>query len=439
MIWSIVLISLSLSIFFIYTFMLLAAAVRPHLHRVALASSCTSRNAVSMATASASAATDVVLIEPTPSRVRKLTLNRPRQLNALNEDVCATLRRAIDAWERDDAVCGVLLTGAGEKAFCAGGDVRALYDAGREGNLQPARSFFGTEYKLNYALGTYAKPIVSVVDGITMGGGGGVSMHGRYVVATERTLFAMPETALGLFPDVGAARFLTRRPGIAMGAWLALTGARIKAPELIALGLATHVVRSDALPALEARLRGVAADWNDDGVGADAAIRAALEEFSGDADLAKLSDDSALHCASAIEACFSKSSVEDVIGELERVAASTNIPREATWARTSLQQIASAAPISLKVTLRHMRDSVGLSLHDVLTMDYRLACHFTRGSTFYEGVRAILVDKDRSPRFEPSSLADVSDEDVDAYFQRPEDGDIDLDETRQPGFFEGRL
>lgn len=337
----------------------------------------------------------------------------------------------------------MVVTGAGEKAFCAGGDVRSLYDAGKAGDYSVGSDFFNAEYTLDYLIGTYTKPICSIVDGITMGGGVGVSMHGRYVVATERTLFAMPEAALGLFPDVGASHFLTKTrasaqsppSSVAMAVYLGLTGARLKGAELKRLGLATHFVPAASVPDLIGRLKSVIATGTDVDE-ADRKINDVLREFEHGVDDA-IPEESVLHCGDAIERCFSKASVEAIVSELTASTAAAG--REGDWARASLKAIEGAAPVSLKVTLQQMIRAKSLPLNKVFQMDYRMATQFVRGKTFYEGVRSILVDKDRNPKWEPSTLAEVSDADVERYFKEPEGGDIDIDETRLPGFFSGKL
>ena len=329
-----------------------------------------------------------------------------------------------------------MMIGAGEKAFCAGGDVRSLYDAGIMGDVSLASNFFKKEYALDYLISTYRKPIISIIDGITMGGGVGISMHGRYVIATDKTMFAMPETALGLFPDVGASHFLTRAKlhssdrSIALALYLGLTGKRLKGPELKQIGLATHIVKSESVPMLIQDLKAILCRQGEriDDMICEAISMYSCHDMSSE-------EDGILRHSGAIERCFRYSTIEEIVNELELVTAQPGKSEDAEWARSSLSALKAAAPISLKVTLQQMLRACGLSRHEIFRMDYRIASRFVRGKSFYEGVRSILVDKDRSPKWDPATLEEVSDEDVKEYFAVPDGGDLDLDETRQEDFF----
>ncbi|XP_075612294.1 3-hydroxyisobutyryl-CoA hydrolase, mitochondrial isoform X5 [Balearica regulorum gibbericeps] len=291
-----------------------------------------------------------------------ITLNRPKALNALNLSMIQQIYPQIKTWEQDPETFLIIIKGTGGKAFCAGGDIRAITDAGKVGD-RLAQDFFRGEYMLNNAIGTCKKPYVALIDGITMGGGVGLSVHGRFRVATEKTLFAMPETAIGLFPDVGGGYFLPRLSG-KIGYYLALTGFRLKGRDVLKAGIATHFVDSEKLPALEK-------------------------------DLIALKSPSTENIADLLNSYHVKT-------------------------------INKMSPTSLKITLRQLREGASMSLQDVLTMEYRLSQACMRGHDFYEGVRAVLIDKDQSPKWKPAALEEVSDEFVDDCFKPLGNNDLKL-------------
>lgn len=325
-----------------------------------------------------------------------IVLNRPKALNALNLDMVLALAPQLAAWRADDSVGGILIKGAGERAFCAGGDIRALYDSGRgDGNY--ARQFYHDEYRLNAALHHLTKPYTAFLDGITMGGGVGLSVHGPFRVATENVVFAMPESGIGLFPDVGGSYFLPRLPG-EIGMYLALTGHRLRAADVLHAGVATHFVPHDELPALERALVEAA--------GADApmaATRTALDRFARDPGAAPLAEHRV-----AIDRHFAHDSLEAIA---ESLAADPG-----DWARDTLAVMRTKSPITMKVTFRQLREGRKLDFDDCMRMEYRLASRFIEGRDFYEGVRATVIDKDQKPRWDPARWEDVSDADVAAYF-----------------------
>jgi len=243
--------------------------------------------------------TDAETLIRTVGAVGRITLNRPKALNALTLGMVEAMTKALLAWRDDPAVCAVVVDGAGEKGFCAGGDIRMLHDSGKAGDGQ-AEIFWREEYKLNQLIKRYPKPYVALIDGITMGGGVGVSVHGSHRVAGDRTMMAMPETGIGFFPDVGGTHFLPRLPG-SVGMWLGLTGARLKAADTLAVGITTHFVPSDRNADLIAALE--AAELDDAGGAVEATI-AAFEADPGDAPIASHRDD--------IDRLFSGDSVEDI-------------------------------------------------------------------------------------------------------------------------------
>ena len=320
----------------------------------------------------------------------RLTLNRPQALHALTTVMCSTCITVLSDWRRDPAVQAVLIDHSGERGFCAGGDIRMLADSGADdGRL--AREFFFTEYRLNHLLFSYPKPVIAVMDGITMGGGVGLSAPARYRLATERTTFAMPETGIGLFPDVGGGWFLPRLPG-RIGLWLALTGARIKAADCLHAGLATHHVPSERLPELKAALGENPSD-----------IEALLAQFHVDPGPAPL-----LAHRAELDAAFGQGSVEAILAALEAGS---------DWARAQALALRTKSPQTLKVAFRQL--ALGLAAPDFaanMAMEYRSGARVGQRHDFLEGVRAVIVDKDNAPKWDPATLEGVGEDLLDAIF-----------------------
>ena len=320
----------------------------------------------------------------------RLTLNRPQALHALTTVMCSTCITVLSDWRRDPAVQAVLIDHSGERGFCAGGDIRMLADSGAsDGRL--ARAFFFTEYRLNNLLFSYPKPVIAVMDGITMGGGVGLSAPARYRLATERTTFAMPETGIGLFPDVGGGWFLPRLPG-RIGLWLALTGARIKAADCLHAGLATHHVPSERLPELKAALAENPSD-----------IDALLAQFHVDPGPAPL-----LAHRAELDAAFGQGSVEAILAALEAGS---------DWARAQALALRTKSPQTLKVAFRQL--ALGLAAPDFaanMAMEYRIGARVVQRHDFLEGVRAVIVDKDNAPKWDPATLEGVGEDLLDAIF-----------------------
>ena len=337
-----------------------------------------------------------------------VTLNRPKALTALNLEMIEKMDPQLKAWESDASVAAVLIKGAGEKAFCAGGDVRAVMEAARVDPTGLSDAFFREEYALNAAIAGCPTPQVSVWDGIVMGGGVGLSLHGRFRVATERASFAMPETGIGFFPDVGGSHFLSRLPA-EVGTYLALTGARIGAADLVHAGLATHFVPSDAAPGVAAAL---------DGVAGEAAVADALAALGGGA--APPAEGATLAAnAGAIERCFAAPTVEAIVGALEAEGGE--------WAAGALKALRRVSPTSLKLTLRLLRDAGDAPLSECLRREFRASQRAMRPpSDFFEGIRAALVDKDRSPKWEPDALPAVSDAAVASFLANLGDRELEL-------------
>lgn len=345
-------------------------------------------------------------------------LDRPRQLNALTLAMCESMLARLRAWASDESVAAVVLTGAGDKGFCAGGDVAEVVRHVRSG--KPDRfvygdAFFTVEYELDYLLHTYPKPLVSYSHGINMGGGVGLSVGASHRVVAAGSRIAMPEIHIGLFPDVGGGWFLPRCPG-EVGTYLGLTGARIGAGDCGYIGFGTHFVPSARLEDLVAAL--AEADLERGGA---RAVDGVIARFAGDCGPAPLA---ALR--SAIDRCFSFNSVEEILVALER--------EEGDWAAEAREILAARSPTSLKITLRQLREGRHLPYEEVVTLEYRLSQRCTAAADFYEGVRAVLIDKDQRPRWEPAAIPGVQDADVDRYFQPLGDGDLVLGRTPKDHF-----
>jgi enoyl-CoA hydratase len=316
-------------------------------------------------------------------KVGRLTLNRPKALHALTLEMVRLLTDALLAWRNDPAVALVLIDHTGERGFCAGGDIRMLAESGA-GDGAAAREFFFAEYRLNHLLFSYVKPVAAVMDGVTMGGGVGIAMPARYRIATERTVFAMPETGIGLFPDVGGGWFLPRLPG-KTGLWLATTGARVKAADCLALGLATDYVTSSQVEAVKAA---ICAD--------PAATATILAQARSDPGPAPVD----LHRAD-IDRLFSGPDMPAIVAALQADGGD--------WASAQLATLAAKSPQTLAVAFRQL--AIGASLTDFaanMTMEYRIGARVAQRHDFLEGVRAVIVDKDNQPKWDPPTLAAVT-------------------------------
>ena len=332
-----------------------------------------------------------------------ITLNRPQALNTLTHGMVRAIASALDAWELDPAIQRVVITGAGERAFCAGGDVRVLYDQGKAGAHAEQLQFWRDEYCLNYRIKTYPKPYVALIDGIVMGGGVGVSLHGSHRVAGERFVFAMPEVSIGFFPDVGASYFLPRLPG-RIGAWAAVTGGRFKAGDACALGLADSFVPRDSWAAL---LQHLTAPGDTDAIIASASAPPPPAALPGE--------------LAVIDRCFADASLEVMLSRLDIVAASGS--RFAAEAAAAMRR---NAPLSMAIALEQLRRGAALNFAETMRMEYRIVSRVCRAPDFYEGVRALIIDKDQAPSWRPADLSDLEPEAVADYFAPPPDGELDL-------------
>jgi enoyl-CoA hydratase len=318
----------------------------------------------------------------------RIVLNRPKALNALTLGMVRAMDAQLRQWARDPSVKAVAVEGAGERAFCAGGDIRALYDSGKAGDPY-AIEFYREEYVLNTLIKRYPKPYLAFIRGIVMGGGVGVSVHGSHRIAGEGIVFAMPETGIGLFPDVGGTYFLPRCPG-ETGMYLALTGGRLNLADALYAGVATQAIPVALWPEALAAL---AKDGDPRALPAFGAVRpaSALEENR-----------------QHIDHAFSAGSVEEILSRLDAMAS----PFGAETAKT----LRTKSPTSLKVVYAQVRAGRDLSFEDCMRLEFRLTNRFMRGHDFYEGVRAAIIDKDQAPKWRPDTLQGVSEADVAAYF-----------------------
>jgi enoyl-CoA hydratase len=335
------------------------------------------------------AAQDVEALTERRGGAGVIVLNRPKALNALTLTMVRLMSAALDRWETDPAVTRVVIRGAGGKAFCAGGDIRRLYELGRAGRHAEQLTFWREEYQLNERIRTYPKPVVALIDGIVMGGGVGVSINAAHRVAGDRFSFAMPEVGIGFFPDVGGTFFLPRLAHHA-GAYFALTGLRVGAGDALAFGLAHDFVPSSAIEALAEALEDTEA------------VETTLARFAASPPQSGLLDE-----AEALETCFSLQSREAV---LEALAVAER--EGAAFAPSARAAMLEKSPTSQAIAVRQMVLGTDLDFDEALRVEYRIVSRICRGHDFYEGVRAVIVDKDNRPRWNPPALA----AEIDAYF-----------------------
>jgi enoyl-CoA hydratase len=334
------------------------------------------------------------------SDVLSLTLNRPGALHALNTGMCEAMDQALIEGAERPGGCVLVRHKEGTRGFCAGGDIRMLAQSGA-GDGVSAYAFFATEYRLNTRIKEYEKPYIAIMDGIVMGGGVGISVHGRYRIATENTVFAMPETGIGLFPDVGASWFLPRLNG-QLGPFLALTGSRLKGKDLLAAGIATHFTPSSAIGALVDALERLYAD--DRFADPELVLQDHCEFGPNDPVTPTYAAD-----IETMDRCFSHDRAEDIVAALSK--------EPGDWAAQTLRTLLSKSPQTVKVALRQMREGAKLTtFRDAMAMEYRIARRVVHRSDFLEGVRAVIVDKDNAPVWSPGRLEDVSEALIDEIF-----------------------
>ena len=334
--------------------------------------------------------TEDVLIS-TQDRIGRIRLNRPKAIHALTTQMCDAMSEALLRWAQDDSVEAIVIDHAEGRGFCAGGDVVMIARSGNE-DAADAKRFFFAEYRLNHLLFTYPKPTVAIMDGITMGGGVGISLPCDFRIATENTRFAMPETGIGLFPDVGGGWYLPRLPG-RVGEFMALTGARLDGAECHYLGLATHYVEQAAL-----------ADMIDRVATTPQRVQGPIGTFASSPPPARIEEN-----LPQITRLFASDQLEEVLAALEADGSD--------WAQTELATLRSKSPLSCKVSLRLMAEGAKrTSFTDEMRAEYALAGRVVRTHDFREGVRALLIDKDNSPRWDPATPEEVSDEMLDVLF-----------------------
>lgn len=336
-------------------------------------------------------------------RAGVITLNRPKALNAINVSMIQSIMQALDLWEKDPAIEFIIIQSNDKRAFCAGGDIRAVYMARVQDDFSFSDAIFRAEYTLNYYISSYPKPYIALIDGICMGGGLGISIHGSHRITTERSVFAMPETAIGFFPDIGGSYFLNKCPG-KVGTFLGVVGDKIGSADAVYAGLVTHFVSSERLNILKQNLfksssRQEALDIID-----QANEKTELSFLERHQDL--------------INKCFAGETVAEIIKNLEEY----QTPETSKW----LSLLEKRSPTSLEITLKILRENKGKSLKECLPVEFRLSQRFVRNYDFIEGIRALLVDKDNQPNWQPRSLSQVTAEKVMEYFAELGDKELKL-------------
>jgi enoyl-CoA hydratase/carnithine racemase len=325
-----------------------------------------------------------------------VTLNRPQALNAVTLIMVRALHQQLDAWRDDPSVTRVVIMGAGGRAFSAGGDLRQVYELGRSGRQDEALIYWREEYALNSVIKHYPKPYVALLDGIVMGGGVGVSVHGSHRLAGDKFLFAMPEVAIGFFPDVGATWFLPRLPG-ELGTFCAVTGERLGSADAVTGGIATHRVSSADIPKLIDALCEVTP------------VDQVIEAYTRAPEAGPVTSRRAI-----IDRVFAVDTIEGILANLDREAG-TGQP-DAQWAEATAATIRSRSPTSVKLALAQVWWGRTRSFAECMRAEFRIVSRIVYGHDFYEGVRALLIDKDNQPRWQPATLAEMADKDIERYF-----------------------
>lgn len=341
---------------------------------------------------------EVVFEEKTgrTGRLGMILLNRPAVLNATTKQMNLAIYHQLDKWQQDESIKAVIIRGAGDRAFCAGGDIRKLYESGKAGT-QYSDEFFLSEYRLNHRIFYFNKPYIAWLNGITMGGGVGISIYGSHRLATEKLMWAMPETRIGYFPDIGASYFLPRCPG-KVGFYLGLSGEYIDAHDACYVGIVDAIIASDQLNDFTNAL--LNADYCKD---AYAAVDNVVQSFL----MRKKTSHIEKHYHS-INRCFDQMSVEAIFNCLEK--------EKSEWSYACLKLLKQRSPIALKVTLEHLKRGEKLTFDDCMRMDYCVNRHFVKHPDYYEGIRAAIIDKDHHPKWHPSCLEEVSSDDVVKFF-----------------------
>ncbi len=326
-----------------------------------------------------------------------ITLTRPQALNALSQKMLAAINQQLTEWEKANHIKAVVVRAAEGRAFCAGGDIRSLYDRKLAGDHPALTDFFREEYGLTRRIYHYSKPYIALMDGITMGGGVGLSVHASHRIGTDRLLFAMPETGIGFYPDVGATYLFSRLPE-KMGYYLGLTGTRLTVADCAAMDLVDYFMKAERFPELIYAL----ADTSFDNEG-EAAVAQVIESF-----VLPVPHSDLLQHREAIEECFSEKTVEKIIAAFGK--------RTDPWCKETAAILKTKSPMSLKVTLRALQEAEHLDFDEAMDAEFRLTSCFLEGHDFFEGIRAVLVDKDNTPHWKPSKLREVTAVQVKKYF-----------------------
>lgn len=329
--------------------------------------------------------------------IGEITLNRPQALNALTLEMCRDLFNQLTKWAAAKHIKAVIIKGEGDRAFCAGGDIRLLYQH-RENGLEQQRQFFWHEYRLNLAVYHFPKPYISFLDGLTMGGGAGISVHGSHRIGTENLQFAMPETKIGFYPDIGASYFLNQCPG-KTGHYLGLTGNTIDNAQALELGLITHIVPRKNLEALENALTHTSFLSQD-----FPSVTEIINPFSIHPKPSELQ----FH-RDTLDACFDQDSIESILSALKQ--------NSHKWCHDIAETLLLRSPTSLKVVFEQLKRSAGMNFDDIMQMEFDMTMQFLQGHDFFEGVRAAVIDKDQSPKWQPKSLSEIKNADIAAYFK----------------------
>ncbi|KAJ1963360.1 3-hydroxyisobutyryl-CoA hydrolase [Dipsacomyces acuminosporus] len=339
---------------------------------------------------------------------RSIVLNRPKALNALNHPMVKSIKKHLLEWRKSDLCDVVMLRSNSDKAFCAGGDVVSLSNTAKESGVDQALTFLQDEYQVNHLLASYEKPVVALINGYTMGGGVGLSVHAPFRVATESTVFAMPETKIGFFPDVGATFFLPRLDG-ETGTYLGLTGNRLKGRDLVYAGIATHYVPSERLPLLEKRLQELGTSDYD-------VVNQAIEEFVDQPEgSAKGIDYSLASVRDAIDRCFKFNNMELIVEALKQELQGEH----AQWAQSTLDTLSQMSPSSLKITLEQLRNGRRMDIQAAFNLELHLAAKSFTSHDFHEGIDALLVRKSKDPKWQPATLEGVNMRELHAeYFEQ---------------------
>lgn len=342
--------------------------------------------------------TDISIVKNGP--IGHITLTRPKVLNALSHQMALQIETALREWADDTAIKAVMIDAEGDRAFCAGGDVQDLYAQGQAGDFKSGVDFWRDEYRLNLMIANYSKPYIAVMNGIVMGGGVGISAHGSHRIVTENTGFALPECAIGLIPDVGSSHLLAQAPGF-IGEYLALTGGKVDYKDAIYCGFADYYIPSTWLKEMNAvLLRSGNAD--------------AVKDFAESVPLGILHEHQ-----SQIDTVFSLETVDDIINKLTQL--------DTDWSNATLKKIKYASPIAAKVSfecIRLIRQNPGIE--NALKQEFRFVSRAMEHGDFLEGVRAIIIDKDRKPKWRYATISDVPKDGVDLFLSAPEDGDLKL-------------